>query len=59
MIKEAPETTGTVLEREPAEQPVPAPSSTATDEQLIATWWTAPVVVRGDRVRKRGGGRRG
>ncbi|MFC3348464.1 hypothetical protein ACFOOM_13740 [Streptomyces echinoruber] len=36
MIKETPEMTGTVVEHEPAEQSVQAPSSTATDERLIA-----------------------
>ncbi|GAA3300669.1 hypothetical protein GCM10020295_41990 [Streptomyces cinereospinus] len=36
MIEETPEMTGTVVEPEPAERPVQAPSGTATDEQLIA-----------------------
>jgi hypothetical protein len=37
MIKETPEMTDTFVEHDPAEQPVLSPSSTATDEQLIAT----------------------
>lgn len=36
MIKETPEMTDTVVDPEPVEQLVQVPSSTATDEQLIA-----------------------